>query len=91
MLALLRLLEQHDIVGEVRGLGMWAAIDFTSDPETRAPMSVDEIRRIVLRARDLGLIVLQNGGAIELAPRLDCSLAELHEGVDILDRAIRDT
>ena len=38
MLALMRPLEEHEVVGEVRGLGMWAAVDFTSDPETRAPL-----------------------------------------------------
>ena len=40
MLGLLRPLEEHEIVGEVRGLGMWAAVDFTSDPETRAPTAL---------------------------------------------------
>jgi adenosylmethionine-8-amino-7-oxononanoate aminotransferase len=88
MLAHLRRLEEHEAVGEVRGLGMWAAIDFTSDPETRAPLEVDAVHRIVLGARELGLIVTRNGGAIELAPRLDVPLEEIEEGVDILDRAI---
>jgi adenosylmethionine-8-amino-7-oxononanoate aminotransferase len=89
MLGLMRPLEQHEVVGEVRGLGMWAAVDFTSDPETRAPLDFDQVRRIVLRARELGLVVTQNGGAIELAPRLDVPVEELEEGVGILDQAIR--
>jgi adenosylmethionine-8-amino-7-oxononanoate aminotransferase len=89
MLGHLRRLEEHEIVGEVRGIGMWAAIDFTSDPATRAPLDIDQVRRIVLRARELGLIVTQNGGAIELAPRLDVPVEELEEGVGILDQSIR--
>jgi adenosylmethionine-8-amino-7-oxononanoate aminotransferase len=88
MLGLLRPLDEHEIVGEVRGLGMWACVDFTSDPETRAPMPFDDVRRIVIRAREQGLVVTQNGGAIELAPRLDVPLEELEEGVEILDRSI---
>jgi 4-aminobutyrate aminotransferase-like enzyme len=67
---------------------MWAAVDFTSDPETRAPLDIDDVHRIVLGARELGLVVTRNGGAIELAPRLDVPLEEIEEGVDILDRAI---
>ena len=88
MLGLMRWLEQHEIVGEVRGLGMWACVDFTSDPGTRAPMSVEDVHSIVLRAREGGLVVTQNGGAIELAPRLDVPVDELEEGVEILDRSI---
>ncbi len=91
MLGLLRGLEQHDVVGEVRGLGMWAAVDFTIDPETRAPLDPDQVHAIVVRARELGLIVTQNGAAIEFAPRLDVPLEELEEGVDILDHVVRDT
>ncbi len=88
MLGLLRPLEEHEIVGEVRGLGMWAAIDFTSDPETRAPTPFDEVHRIVIRAREEGLVVTQNGGAIELAPRLDVPVEDLEEGVTGLETAI---
>ena len=88
MLGLLRPLEEHAIVGEVRGLGMWACLDFTSDRETRAPMSVDDVHGIVIRAREEGLVVTQNGGAIELAPRLDVPVEDLEEGVATLDRAI---
>jgi adenosylmethionine-8-amino-7-oxononanoate aminotransferase len=79
MLRLLRPLEEHEIVGEVRGLGMWAAIDFTTDPGTRAPMPFDDVHRIVVRAREQGLVVTQTGGAIELAPRLDVPTEELEE------------
>ena len=88
MLDLMRWLEHHEIVGQVRGLGMWACVDFTSDPGTRAPMSVEDVHSIVLRAREGGLVVTQNGGAIELAPRLDVPVDELEEGVEILDRSI---
>ena len=32
----LKTLERHPIVGEVRGTGLWTAIDLTSDKKTRA-------------------------------------------------------
>ena len=88
LLERLRHLERHEIVGEVRGMGLWVAIDFTSDAATRAPLDWGAVRSIVLRARELGLIVGQNGGAIELAPRLDVPSAELEEGVALLDEAV---
>ena len=33
----LKNLQDHPSVGEVRGTGLWLAIDFTSDQKTRAP------------------------------------------------------
>jgi adenosylmethionine-8-amino-7-oxononanoate aminotransferase len=88
MLDSLRRLERHQLVGEVRGLGMWAAVDFTADQQTRAPLPLERVRSILLRARALGLIVTQNGSAIELAPRLDIDPEEVDEGIALLDRAI---
>ncbi len=90
LLELMRRLERHEIVGEVRGLGLWTAVDFTADPQTRAPLPREAVRRIVVKARENGLIVTQNGGAIEFAPRLDVPPEELEEGVELLDDAIDD-
>jgi putrescine---pyruvate transaminase len=91
MLDSLRRLERHELVGEVRGLGMWAAVDFTEDPTTRAPLPLERVRGILLRARRLGLILTSNGSAIEMAPRLDVSREEIDEGVALLDQAIEET
>jgi putrescine---pyruvate transaminase len=90
MLGLMHRLERHEIVGQVRGLGLWAAVDFTEDRESRAPLGPEAVRRILIAARRHGLIVTQNGGAIELAPPLNVPLEELDEGVELLDRAIGD-
>ena len=90
LLELMRRLERHEIVGEVRRLGLWTAVDFTADRKTRAPLPRAAVRRIVVNARENGLIVTQNGGAIEFAPRLDVPLEELEEGVELLDDAIED-
>ena len=62
---------------------MWAAVDFSPATPRPAPRwHVDEVHRIVVRARELGLIVGQNGAAIEISPRLDVAVEELEEGVD---------
>jgi putrescine---pyruvate transaminase len=90
MLDALRRLERYEIVGEVRGLGMWAAVDFTADETTQAPLPIEQVRRILLRARALGLILTQNGSAIELAPRLDIPREEIDEGIALLEVAISE-
>jgi adenosylmethionine-8-amino-7-oxononanoate aminotransferase len=83
-------LEQHQIVGEVRGLGLWVAVDFCDDKATGSPLDPEVVRRVLLRARALGLILTQNGSALEFAPRLDVPIAELDTGVGILEQAITE-
>jgi putrescine---pyruvate transaminase len=90
MLDSLRRLEHYELVGEVRGLGMWAAVDFTEDKATRAPLPLERVRRMLLAARAHGLIVTQNGSAIELAPRLDIPREEIDEGIAVLEQSIRE-
>lgn len=84
----LRRLESLPIVGQVRGLAMWVAVDFTADKATKAPFCDDTVRAIALRARELGVIVGPNGTAIEMAPALNISREDLDTAVATLERAI---
>lgn len=90
MLNALAALGSHPIVGDVRGLGMWAAIDFTSEKSSRTSLSREVVRKILLRARELGVIVGMNGSALELAPPLNVSTEDLAEGIGVLDQAIAE-
>jgi putrescine aminotransferase len=90
LLDALRGLEDLPIIGQVRGLGMWVAVDFTADKATKAPFTDDTVRAIALRARELGVIVGPNGTAIEMAPALNISRQDLDTAIELLERAIRD-
>ena len=63
-------LGDHPIVGDVRGLGFWHAIDFTSDKSTKAVFEDDTVRAVVQRIRDHGVIVGPIGTSLEIAPHL---------------------
>lgn len=86
----LRELDDLDAVGDVRGLGLWLAIDFTADPATREPLPKDTLKAIVDRTRELGVLVSNNGTAIELAPPLVISRADLDEGLGRFAQAVRE-
>jgi putrescine---pyruvate transaminase len=88
LLDVLKPLERHPIVGQVRGLGMWAAVDFTADKPTKAVFADDTITTITRRVRDLGVLVGPIGTAIEIAPPLTSSRAELDRVATVLDQAI---
>jgi adenosylmethionine-8-amino-7-oxononanoate aminotransferase len=86
--ALHEYLDPHPIVGQVRGVGMWLAVDFTADQETRAPFADDTVRAIVRRMYDHGVIASPIGTAFEMAPPLIATRADLDEAVRVATRAI---
>jgi adenosylmethionine-8-amino-7-oxononanoate aminotransferase len=86
----LRELEDLDAVGEVRGLGLWAAVDFTADPATREPLPAKTLKAIVRRTRELGVLVSDNGAAIEVAPPLIIGREDLDEGLGRFSQAVRE-
>jgi adenosylmethionine-8-amino-7-oxononanoate aminotransferase len=90
VLEILHELDDLPAVGEVRGLGLWAAVDFTADPATREPLPHDTLDAIVRRARELGVLVSRNGHAIEIAPPLVIARADLDRGLEVFVQAIRE-
>jgi putrescine aminotransferase len=83
-------LEKHPIVGQVRGLGMWLAVDFTADKKTRAAFTDDTVAAIARRMRELGVLVNAIGTAFELAPPLITPRPVLDRAVQAAAQAIDD-
>jgi putrescine aminotransferase len=86
--ALHEYLDPHPIVGQVRGKGMWLAVDFTRDKETRVPFEDDTVRAVVRRMYEHGVIASPIGTAFEMAPPLIASRADLDEAVRVAALAI---
>jgi putrescine aminotransferase len=86
--ALKQELEPLPIVGQVRGVGMWLAVDFTTDKATKAAFTDDTVPVIVKRMYDNGLIANAIGTAFEFAPPYTISRADLDLAVGIARDAI---
>jgi len=86
----LKTLESHSIVGEVRGRGLWTAIDFTSEKKTRAPFPMARLLRMIRRAKEKGLIIKSMGQALEFAPPLVIQPAEIDQAVKIMDECLTE-
>jgi adenosylmethionine-8-amino-7-oxononanoate aminotransferase len=86
----LRSLESHPIVGEVRGTGLWTAIDFTSDKKTKAPFHLNRLNNIINRAKRKGLIIKMIGQALEFAPPLIIQEEEIDEAIKILEECVTE-
>jgi adenosylmethionine-8-amino-7-oxononanoate aminotransferase len=90
LLARLEPLRRIPAVGEVRGLGLMAAVELVADRRTRTPF--DPARqigtRITRRAQAAGLLLRNRGDVLTLAPPLVVSEGELDELAAILRQAV---
>jgi L-2,4-diaminobutyrate transaminase len=92
MLGLLEGLRRHDIVGDIRGSGMFMAVELVRDPAgdhgSEPGMAVDN--QVASVARRLGLFVRPLGGTIILGPPLIFTKAQAERTVEVLDTALSE-
>jgi adenosylmethionine-8-amino-7-oxononanoate aminotransferase len=90
----LRTLTRHKWVGDVRGKGLYAGVELVTDRASKAVMPQPQIKRIVERCQELGVIVGRSGGGrhlgntLVLAPPLVLTRPEIDRIVSVLDRVI---
>jgi adenosylmethionine-8-amino-7-oxononanoate aminotransferase len=87
----LRTLESHPSVGEVRGLGLMAAVEIVSDKATRAsyPASEKIGPKVLNAARERGVLLRNRGDVICMAPPLVTTAEQIDRIVDVVGTSIR--
>ena len=80
------------IVGDVRGKGLWLAVEFVKDRGTRA-RHFEAAAEVNRRCLDNGLYLIHDGIAwfVRIQPPLNITRPLFERGLDILEAAIRDT
>ena len=83
----------HPLVGEVRGVGLIAAVELVRDKETKAAFDKSDGvgSQMTLRLREHGIITRALGDAVAFCPPLVISEAEIDEILDAFGRALDDT
>ncbi len=84
--------ERHEIIGDVRGRGLFVGVEFVKDRKSKTPAKM-ETAKIVYKAWQLGLITVYVGAdqnVLELTPPLIITPEEIEKGADILEAAISD-
>ena len=93
LLAALRALAAaHDIVGDVRGSGLFIGVELVRDRGTREP-ATDEASQVVLRMRDLGVLVGTDGphhNVIKIRGPMPLAEHDTDCLVGALERALRE-
>jgi 4-aminobutyrate aminotransferase len=83
-----RLKDKHEVIGDVRGLGMMVGVEFVTDRNTLAP-DADLRDRIEYACYERGLIILGCGAnSIRWSPPLILSQENVDVALEIFDNAI---
>jgi taurine--2-oxoglutarate transaminase len=90
--ALRSLADKHPVIGEVRGLGVFWALDLVKDRTTREPLAPyagtsAAMNELVGECKKLGLMPFTNFNRMHVVPPCNISESEFNEGVAILDKA----
>ena len=91
--ALHELAKKHKIIGEVRGQGVFWALDLVTDRATKAPLAPyggtsPAMGEVVAECKKRGLMPFSNFNRIHVVPPCNVSEAEVREGIAILDEAL---
>ncbi len=87
----------HPAVGEVRGLGVFWAVELVRDPATREPLvpfnaagsAAAPMKEVVGACVERGLVPFTAGNRLHIVPPLTTSVADVEEGLARLDEALK--
>jgi adenosylmethionine-8-amino-7-oxononanoate aminotransferase len=83
-------LKDYPSVGEIRGLGLWVSVDFTSDKKKRPIFPATNLNSICDRALAYGYMIKSMGSAVELAPPFIITPADIDAFVHVFAECIRE-
>lgn len=90
-------LENHALVGSVRGKGLLMGIELVENKETKQPVAVQVVNDIIAACKQQGIIIGKNGATVAgynnvltLSPPLNTSDEDLQTIVDTVVKAIWD-
>ena len=86
--ALHKLAEKYQVVGEVRGLGLFWAIELVSCRDKKTKFTAQEMNKVKQLCLDKGLLPFLAENRIHVAPPLIISQEEMERGLAILDEVL---
>jgi alanine-glyoxylate transaminase/(R)-3-amino-2-methylpropionate-pyruvate transaminase len=85
------LARRHDLIGDVRGLGLMLGIELVKDHASKAPAK-EECARVFERCRELGLLIGKgglHGNVLRIKPPMCLNTADADFLLEVLDAAMR--
>ncbi|MEV5575050.1 aspartate aminotransferase family protein [Spirillospora sp. NPDC052269] len=86
--ALIPLVDEAPLVGDVRGAGLAIGIELVADKETREPVSKAVLRETFMALLDAGVLTMTGGNTLRLYPPLTLGEDQAREAADIIVRTL---
>jgi adenosylmethionine-8-amino-7-oxononanoate aminotransferase len=87
----LHYLSKHPIIGDVRGIGLFSAIEYVKDKKTKEPLDRDTTVNMSKRFMEEGLITRTRDSSTSFFTPLACTKDDMDEIVAILEKVITET
>ncbi|MEZ9929583.1 aspartate aminotransferase family protein [Vibrio breoganii] len=88
--ALLELMEKHKTIGDIRGKGMFWALELVEDRATREPLSNSKIALLKSKLTKKGLLTFIVNNRIHVTPPLIIKPNEIAQGVAIISQVLAE-
>ncbi|MEW6670562.1 MAG: aminotransferase class III-fold pyridoxal phosphate-dependent enzyme [Thermodesulfobacteriota bacterium] len=85
-----RLMGKHDLIGDVRGMGLMTGIELVKDRTSKEP-ATQECAQVFERAKDMGLLVGKGGlrgNTLRIKPPMCITKADVDFLIEVLDIAL---
>src|ERR1019366_5806595 len=82
--------EKHEIIGDVRGMGLMQAIELVEDRKTKAPAAA-QTAQLLEATREHGLLVGKgglNGNVIRVTPPMNIGRSDVDQFIQLLDKSL---
>lgn len=85
---LAQLAERHDVIGEVRGSGVFWAVELVEDRDTRAPLAAASVGALKSDLLSRGLLPFFADNRLHVVPPCVITAEEATRGLDLIDEAL---
>ncbi|MFI2276528.1 MULTISPECIES: aspartate aminotransferase family protein [Catenuloplanes] len=82
------LAEKHPVIGDVRGVGVFWAVELVADRDTREPLPVADTLAVVAACRRAGLLPFTTANRLHLVPPCNVPDADVTTALGMLDGAL---
>lgn len=80
--------DKHEIIGEVRGMGVFWAVELVANRHTRQPLDGAAVTRLKADLADRGLLVFTAGNRIHMVPPCIVNADQVAHALAVLDEAL---
>jgi 4-aminobutyrate aminotransferase len=83
--------EEHELIGDVRGVGLLAGIELVEDQKSKKP-AIKETELVLRKALEKGLLIHSAGfeNVLRIVPPLCISMELMEKGLEIISEAIKE-